>query len=197
MPFIVPNRPFATGSRTGATWLNGTLTLPQFGSISRLGNSIGAGMPWGLISITCSWGFDAGFAPAGTTTLVVNASGTTFERASSWTFGGYASARADISTTIEEFTVTPSTGAMSLARTFTSADTPIFNLTNWGLGYEIAHVRDATAATLLVMPIIVGRFYRCWVNSVQSAGTSGGLTGLAMAVSNFNFDVRPIFFVFA
>jgi hypothetical protein len=196
MPFVVPNLQAASGSRSGATWLNGTLTLVQSGGVSRLGNSIGAGQPGGLITITTSWGFMMGMAGRRVTTLAVNASGTTFERASSWTFGGYASATAEISTTIEEFSINFRTGQLSLVRAVTSAPTPIFNLTNWGLGYEIAHIRNSTAATLLVMPARPRNLYRFWINSVQTAGTSGGFTGLGLAVSNFNYDIGPVFFAF-
>jgi hypothetical protein len=81
-------------------------------------------------------------------------------------------------------------------RAVTSAPTPIFNFTNWALGYQILHIRDATAATLLVMPIRPLLFYRWWINSVQTAGCSGGISGLGTAVSNFKFAMSPVFFAF-
>lgn len=196
MPFVVPNIPFAFGSRSGATFLFGSLNPTQSGGVSRIGGSLMATPPAGLFTATCSWGFMAGPAPIGATTLAVAASGTTFERANSWTFGGYSSATAEISTTVEEFFFNRRTRQLQFVRAVTSAPTPIFNFTNWALGYQIYHTRDATAATLLVMPIRPLRFYRWWINSVQSAGCSGGISGLGMAVSNFKFDMSPVFFAF-
>ncbi len=198
MPFVVPNLPFAFGSRTGNTTLLGSLNPTQSGGTSRLGAEIGASIPWGVIATTTSWGFTLAAPLRGATTLIVAASGTTFERASSVTWGGYASATAEISTTIEEFVFNRRTGVLDLVRAVTSAPTPIFNLTNWGIGAQV-HTRDTTASTVLAMPIQTGRFrsFRCWINAQQSAGCSGGIGGAGGGVSRLFFDIGPVFFAFA
>jgi hypothetical protein len=196
LPFVVPNIPFAFGSRVGATALNGSLTPTQSGSVSRIGGSLTATPPFGVFAATCSWGFRVGPAPIGKTTLTVAASGTTFERGYSWTFGGYSSAIAEISTTIEELFSNRRTRRLELVRSVTSAPTSIFNLTNWAGGWQL-HTRDGNAATLLIMPIRPKLIYRFWINSVQSASFSGGITGIGMTVSNFHFDMDPVFFSFS
>jgi hypothetical protein len=38
---------------------------------------------------------------------------------------------------------------------------------------------------------------RWWINSVRSAGCSGGVSGLGTAASNFKFDMGPVFFSFS
>jgi hypothetical protein len=170
--------------------VNGSLTPTQSGSVSRLWARIIAYPPFGLITTTCSWGFMAGLAPPGTTTLTVAASGTTFERATSQTFAGYASATAEISITVDEFVRLRRPRPRQppdfvFARSITSGPTPIYNLTNYVAGFE-DHIRDGTDATVLVMPITPGRSYQWWINSVQSAGCQA-VTGYSSAVSNFAF----------
>jgi hypothetical protein len=208
MPFVVPTLSDAFGSRAGNTILFGTLAPTQgFDAsgafVSRLSASIAAGPPLGLFTTTQSWGFAAGFATPGTTSLTVTASGTTRERAEAWTLGGYSSATAEISVTVEEFRLVRVAGMgkrpgfrLAFQQSVTSSPTAIFNLTNWVAGFQPNYTRDATAATVLVMPITPPRFYRCWINSVQSAGCSGGISGLGNALSNFTFDIGSVFFSF-
>src|SRR3954452_24755447 len=105
MPFVTPTLSDAFGSRFGTTGVTGSLNPVNNGGVFNVGASIGAGPPFGVITTTTSWGFDAGRAPAGATSLVVSANGMTRERAQTFTagFGGFASADADLSITIEEF----------------------------------------------------------------------------------------------
>ena len=195
MPFVVPNIPEAFGSRQGTTGLFGSLTPTQSGTVSRLSAALIAYPPLGVITTTVSWGFITGPAPPGTTTLIVSAIGTTREQAQSYTFGGYASAIADISITVEQFVrrrnLPPGGFSLVFERSFNSGLTPIFNLTNWGVGVQ-DHNRNGTASTVFFTAITPGQFYRCWINSVQSAscGVAGGAT------SNFSFDMEPVFFSF-
>lgn len=188
MPFVVPNLPFAFGSRSGTTAVGGSLNPIQSGSVSRIGATIAAYSPAGAIATTTSWGFMAGQAPKRRTSLVVAASGTTFERGATLAYGGYGSAAAEISITVEEFV----NGA--LTRSVTSGPTPIIHIWSAVLGIQV-HQRDATAATVLVMPIRPGRLYRWWINAVQSA-LCQGVTGPSYAISNFRFDMGPVFFAF-
>jgi hypothetical protein len=201
MPFVMPYIPFSFGSRDGTTGLNGSLTPTQGVFFSRVGADICAYPPLGMILTTCSWGFWAGFAPEGSTTLTVAAQGPTFEGANAWTFGGYASASAEICITIEEF-VRLRTGrrgwTLEFTRSITGAATGIFDFWTAGLGYQY-QLRDSFAATLCNMATVPGRIYRCWVSALQSANCQGvsGVAGASFAVSNFFFDMSPVFYAFA
>lgn len=197
MPFVTPTIPFAFGSRGGNTTLLGSLNATQSNGVFRIGAEIGASIPTGVITTRTSWGFVLGAPPPGTTTLVVIADGFTFERGSSMTWWGYASATAELSTTIEEFNFNRVTRRFELVRVATSAPTVIFNLTNYVLGAQ-SHLRDATAVTLLGMPVTPGRlkFYRCWINADQTASCHGGAGGAGGAVSRFFFDMDNVFFAF-
>jgi hypothetical protein len=103
MPFVVPNLSDAFASRSGTTAIGGSLTPTQSGSVSRIGATLAAYTPAGAITSTTCWGFMAGGAPRGARSLAVAASGTTFERAATLTYGGYSAAHAEISITVEEF----------------------------------------------------------------------------------------------
>src|SRR5258708_7461725 len=208
----------AFGSRQGSTAVFGSLTPTQTGTVSRLFASIMATPPLGMITTTCSWGFMAGAAPPGTTTLTVVATGTTVERATTSTWGGYASAAADISITVDAFVdrnvslsprIPPDIGVilvpvpnirvapdLAFAGSVTSGPTPIINLENWGVGFQLRERNMGTATVALVMPIIPGRFYQWQIESVQSAACQGGLFGGSSAVCNFTFDFGPVFFAF-
>jgi hypothetical protein len=148
----------------------------------------------------------AGAAPPGTTTLTVVATGTTIERATTSTWGGMASAAADISITVDAFVnrrvsprIPPDLGVpldLAFAGSVTSGPTRIINLENWGVGFQLRERNMGTATVALVMPIIPGRFYQWQIESVQSAVCQGGLFGGSSAVCNFTFDFGPVFFAF-
>jgi hypothetical protein len=221
VPFVVPTFPFSSGSRAGTTVLYGSLTPTQTGRISRLGASIAAYPPLGVITCITGWGFVAGVAPVGTTSLTISASGTTIERGGACAVGGAASAYCDLFITVEEFvplapvdvhfdpstfgpgagpgdaispTLNPLAGRQFL-RAVDSGPTTIIRHTTAGLGLQVLH-RDYTANITLVTPITPGNSYRCWLNAYQAATChSPGPAG--WAYSNFTLDFGPIFFAFA
>ena len=73
MPFVVPNIPTFSLSTNLAAAAFRNVTPVQFGSISRIGSSIYATVPAGSVSLFTAWGFMAGKAPPGTSSLTVAA----------------------------------------------------------------------------------------------------------------------------
>lgn len=221
MPFRTLTLSDAFGSRWGTTGITGSLNPSMVDGVANVGASIGAGPPFGVITTTTSWGFDAGLAPQGAMSLIVTANGMTRERAQTFTggIGSFASADAELSITIEEFesrvdelpqaggggTVHLNrddidiarfeTGRLTRVRSVTSAPTSFIHIWSVGLGLQI-HERSAPFAPVLVMPIRTARFYRCWFNAVQSA-TCQAVTGPAGANCNFAFGMTSAFFAFS
>jgi hypothetical protein len=222
MPFVIPPFPFSSGYREGTTALVGSLTPTPSppGFLSRLGARISAYPPFGIITCTTGWGWVAGVAPAGTKSLVVSASGFTFERGGACAVGGYASALCDLFITVEEFVplapvdlevdlstfgpgagpgeeiavpVNPLAGRQFL-RAFTSGPTRIIRMWTAALGLQVLD-QSSTANITFVMPIAPGNTYRCWLSAVQSAVCmSPGPAG--WAYSYFFLDFRSVFFAF-
>jgi hypothetical protein len=222
MPFVVPPFPVSSGYREGTTSLLGSLTpVSVSGFLPRLGARIGAYPPFGIITCTTGWGWVAGVAPAGTNSLVVSASGFTFERGGACAVGGYASAQADLFITVEEFvplapvdlqvdlsTFGPGAGpgdatiaspgnplaGRQFLRAFTSGPTRIIRMWTAALGLQVLD-QSSTANITFVMPIAPGNTYRCWLYAVQSAVCmSPGPAG--WAYSYFFLDFPPVFFSF-
>jgi hypothetical protein len=175
MPFVTPTLSDAFGSRFGTTAITGSLNPALVdGVVFNVGANIGAGPPFGAITTTNSWGFNAGPAPAGKTSLIVSANGMTLESAQTFTagFGSTASADAELSITIEEFQrvrVPHAGGSLVRVRSFTSNRMPFIHIWSAAFGLQIHDRGPAPFAPVMLIPIRTGRFYRCWFNAIQSA----------------------------
>jgi len=219
LPFAVPDIPSFSFSNWGNAGVNRNLTPVQTGGTSRIGGNLYAAPPAGVEATLTAWGFMAGTAPPGTTTLGVTARGFgTTERAVAETFMGHAKSYGEIAVTIEEFEPlkpvdsdlahTPGSGTGTIAdptavigsivfkRAFTSAPTIIINQETWVLGYQV-YIGDGTShLTSLAMPITPGNAYRWWIVCRQSC-VCEAVSGPAWAGSNFAFDFGPVFFAFS
>jgi hypothetical protein len=221
MPFVVPTIPAFSFSSLGTGGVSRNLTPIQAGGTSRIGGGLGAYPPYGLETTLTAWGFRAGAAPPGTTSLTVAASGVaTTQRGNCFTAGGYARAYADIHVIVEEFEplksvhtglidepdpgtehaeIAPDPSAMLgsfvFKRVVASGPTIIINMETTFLGYQVNFSDGAAHATVLVMPITAGNAYRWWIASQQSA-ICQAVSGPGAAVSNLAFDFGPVFFAF-
>jgi hypothetical protein len=194
MPFVTPTLSDAFGSRFGTTGITGSLNPVNNDGVFNVGARIGAGPPFGVITTTTSWGFDAGVAPSGATTLIVTADGMTNERGQTFTagFGGYASANAELSITIEEFQQVG--GSLARVRSLSSPRMPFIHI--WSVAFGLQwHSHSAPFTPVMLMPITSGLFYRCWVNAIQSAMCQAA-TGPAGANCMFAFGMLTPFFAF-
>lgn len=220
MPFVVPRIPtFSLFTDLAAAAVR-NVTPIQSGSTSRIGSSIYAIAPGGTVTLFTAWGFMAGKAPPGISSLAVAASGTTFLRGNCLTpGGGYARAYGDIFVLVEEFEPvgapvhahpglvdTHDSGIAEIARDPTavlgsivfdrrvhSASTIIINQETSVIGYQITPPIDAEPdATVLVMPVTPGKVYRWWIACYQYCQVGGP----GYAVSNMAFDFGPVFFAF-
>jgi hypothetical protein len=194
MPYIVPDIPYAFASKTGASGVDGSLAPTQDGPISRVGANIRAGPPVGVIATTVSWGAVIGQAPAGTSALIVAATGRTLEFGATIAYGGYAGANAYVSITVEEF----SNGAFT--RSVSGTAIPMLNLWSAPFGiqkreFEGNPNQPNATPQLIFAGARPGRTYRVWVNANHSVQTYGML-GFTLARSNCHFDFYPIFYTF-
>lgn len=217
MPFAVPNIPSFSFSNWGNAGVFSNLTPTQSGSTSRIGGNLYAAPPAGVEATLTAWGFMAGTAPPGTTTLVVLARGFgTTQRGVAETFGGYARAYGEIAVTIEEFEPlmpvdvdlpaageevaeiadpTAIVGTVVFKSSVTSAPTIIINQETTAIGYQL-HIGDgASHVTALGMPITPGNAYRWWIVCRQHC-VCQGVSGFAWGGSNIAFDFGPVFFAF-
>jgi hypothetical protein len=222
VPFVVPNIPTFSLSTNLAAAAFRNVTPVQFGSISRIGSSIYATVPAGSVTLFTAWGFMAGKAPPGTSSLAVAASGLSMIRGNCYTVGGYARAYADIFVVVDEFEPvgapvhehdpslsltthdsgapveierdpTAVLGSIAFVRRVHSASTILINHETSVLGYQIVALDNHPDATVLVMPITPGNAYRWWIASYQYCEVAvAGWGG-----SNISFDIDPVFFVFA
>jgi len=201
----------------GAAGAARDLTPQRDGFMSRIGGSLAAYPPTGMETAVTAWGFWAGPAPPGTSTLTVLARGFSFARGFCYAVGGYARAWATINATVEEFEPTlrpvehsgfdrpdPGTqgtialsptempGAFRLARTVRGVPIILINQETSGVGVQYVSIDMQRDAPGLFMPITPGNFYRCWIGSVQWAisGVNGD------AVSNIAFDFGAVLFAF-
>ena len=215
MPVVVPNIPTFSLFTDLAAAAYRNVTPVQFGSISRIGSSIYATGPGGTVTLFTAWGFMAGTAPAGTSSLAVTASGLSMIRGNCFTTGGYARAYADTFVVVEEFETlepvdsgladTPDSGVAELdpdptavigsivfKRRVHSNSTILINHETMVLGYQIVALDNYPTLTALVMPITPGNVYRWWIASYQYCQAGGPGTG----ISNISFDIDPVFFAF-
>jgi hypothetical protein len=219
LPFVVPNIPAFSFSSWGNAGTNSNLTPTQAGSTSRIGGALYAFPPAGVEATLTAWGFMAGRAPPGTTSLAIAASGfATTQRGNCFAGGSYARAYGDIHVIVEEFEPlqpvdveithdpddgtaeidplpTATLGSLVFQRVLSSGPTIIINMETTFLGYQF-HTGDGTShATPLVMPITPGNAYRWWIASRQYA-ICQAVSGPATAVSNIAFDFGPVFYAF-
>ena len=101
MPFVVPTTSVFSYTSDGSA--SGRSHVDRDGFMSRIGASVFAYPPGGLESAVTAWGFWAGPAPPGTSTLTVLARGFTLVRGYCFALGGWARAWATINATVEEF----------------------------------------------------------------------------------------------
>lgn len=102
--------------------------------------------------------------------------------------GAYASGFARLRIVVEEFL--PS-GAF--ARVVVGPMTTVFDFRAVAFGLAFPFQERRIRPVAIVFPIVAGRFYRAWVDSVQAAFAQA-LTGPATAVSNFSYGLDPVFF---
>jgi hypothetical protein len=215
VPFAVPNIPAFSFTSDGTAGSYRNVAPVQFGSISRIGSSIYATVPFGTETLFTAWGYMAGKAPPGTKSLAVNCSGLSMIYGNCFTTGGYARAYGEIYVLIEEFEElepvdsgladthdsghaeladpTAPLGSLVHKRTRASNPTILLNHETFVLGYQIVALDAHPDITLLVMPITPGNVYRWWIACYQYClCTNAGWAG-----SNIAFDFDPVFFDFA
>jgi hypothetical protein len=220
VPLVVPTIPVFSFTSDGAAGVFRTLTPGRDGFMSRIGSSLYAFPPGGMETAVMAWGFWAGPAPPGTSTLTVLARGFSSVRGFCYSVGGYARAWATINAKVEEFEPTerpvehpggpfdrpdPGTedaeialpptarpGAFRLSRTVRGNPIILINQETIVVGVQSVSIDMQRDAPGLFMPITPGNFYQCWIESVQWAisGENGD------AVSNIAFDFGAVFFAF-
>jgi hypothetical protein len=194
-------------------------TPTQVGATSRIGGSIAAYVPYGAVDATSAWGFNAGSAPPGTSTLTVVARGFTFVRGYCYSFGGEAWATAGLQVTVEEFELIerpaghaghlidepdpgiahPEIGSpTAMLRNFI-LKRKIFGPWVWVIwqnteliGLQYFESDAELDAPGLFTPITPGNFYRVWIEASQGALSVAN----GDAVSNIAYDFGPVFFGF-
>jgi hypothetical protein len=130
----------------------------------------------------------------------VSADGLTLEFAGTFTagFGGFASADAELSITVEEFQrvrVPHAPASLIRVRSVTSGRMPFIHIWSAVFGLQVHHRGPAPFAPVFLMPIRTGRLYRCWFNAIQSAMCQAA-TGPAGASCKFYFGFIKAFFAF-
>lgn len=219
MPFVVPTLPAFSFGNWGNAGVFANLTPTQLGSTSRIGGNLYALPPAGVETTLTAWGFRAGTAPPGSTSLTISASGfATTERGYAETLGGYARAYGDIAITVEEFEPlkpvhtglvdepdsgiaeiapppTATIGSVVFKRSVTSGPTIVINHETTAIGYQI-HIGDGTPHAIpFVMPITPGNAYRWWIVCQQHC-ICQAVSGAAGSGCNIAFDFGPVFFAF-
>jgi hypothetical protein len=219
---VIPTIPLVRVLSDGAAGVARDPTPTQmgttFGTISRLGGSIAAYPPYGTAFAVSAWGFDAGAAPPGTSTLTVVARGSTFVRGFCYSFGGVASARAILEVRVEEFEQLGSSGRLidkpdkpdpgiaypeigsspTMPSTFRFTQNlhgPFLSVIDQDtdpIGLQYFESDAELDAPGLFTPITPGNLYRVWIWAAQEVFSL--LHG--DAVSNIAYDFGPVFFGF-
>jgi hypothetical protein len=223
VPNVTPTLPLSSGARGGTTVLYGTLAPTRSGGMSRIGVSIAAYPPVGVIQCFTGWGFLVGVAPPGMKTLTVSVDGATIEAAGAAAFIGSAGALCELWIKAEEFVplapvdvgVDPSTfrpGATPPATAIASPGHPLAGrqysqsffssrtiIRHWviGVGLQVLPRQGGSTNITLRTPITPGNAYRCWVVAGQNADCHSPLTPAGWAYCNFTFDFGPIFYDFS
>lgn len=191
MPFGVATFPFLPAPEVaGAVSL---VRPPSATALGILDASFVTLAPFGTCTTLASLGLDAGVAPQEATRLVVASSVRSFENAALFGFGGYASARSALRVFVEEFL--PS-GAF--LRGVPGPDVVVFDAFVAVFGLHIRSRERHIFAPRMTLPVVPGRFYRVWIDVVQSAGCGGQpvAPGLVSGAANFTYTLAPVFFDF-
>jgi hypothetical protein len=159
------------------------------GGLGRLDASIASFIPVGGASTLTSLGATLGAAPVETRSLFVSVNTTTFENGMIAAGFGTAQASATLSIFVEEFTPT---GAF--IRNVRGPLTVVFDVAAYFSGAHFRLNERNTRSASILMPVVVGRIYRAWVDSLQFVSSNG--LPVAEAVSNFTYDFGSIFFAF-
>jgi hypothetical protein len=190
VPFSLASVPF-TPPPTGAAAFNvfrQRATTILGNAASRLSTSIASWPPGGTCSALTSLGFDAGIAPPGRTGLIVSTNPVTVENIVVTALGGFATESTGLRIFVEEFT-----GGGAFVRALPGPISFASNVTAIGFGGEIRIDERRTRSASTSVAIVPGRFYRVWVDMLQSVGC-GGIW--AQAGTNFIYDFTPVFFDF-
>ena len=187
MPFAQPTIPFVpTPERFGSI----VIVRNPTAAASRLDASIGAMPPLGRCATLAALGFNAGVAPARARALTVTATADSFENGHVAAFTAYAASFAGLRIFVEEFSP-----AGAFLRAVAGPMTVVYDGRATVFGYDVRSMERRTRTASFVLPVVAGRFYRAWIDSVQSVFVQG-ITGPSAAVSNFAYTLRPVFFEF-
>ena len=190
--------------------------------MSRIGVSIAAYPPLGVIQCLTGWGFMVGVAPPGMKTLTISVDGATIEAGGVAALVGSAGANCELWIRVEEFVpllpvdlgVDPSAfrpGAtppaensipgnpLATRRYSTSyfSSKTIIKHSLIGFGLQVLPRQGRAMNITLRTPITPGNAYRCWVVAGQNADCHSPITPAGWAYCNFTFDFGPIFYDFS
>ena len=190
MPFVLPTIPFFSSTTSPLTGsVNGSAAFTA-GGLGRLFADISADTPAGGAATTTSLGTAAVFAaPAGTTFLDVTASTASLENGGfvAWPVAS-AQAYADLSIFVQEFSPT---GAF--IRGVSGQATVVLDVSTFFAGVHLRINETRTRIASIHMPVVSGRLYRIWLDSLQFVN----VVGTAHAASNFTYDFGALFFNFS
>ncbi|HSL45603.1 MAG TPA: hypothetical protein VK897_19365 [Anaerolineales bacterium] len=187
MPFILPTIPFTTSS-TFVTGIISRQAATSAGS-ARLDASISSFIPGGGASTLTSLGANLGAAPDQTQLLFVSVNTRTFETGMAAAGIGTAQASATLLIFVEEFSP-----AGAFIRSVPGPPTVVYNAAAHFIGVDLRVNESNTRSASVSVPVVAGRIYVAWVDSIQSVLTGG--SPVAEAVSNFTYDFGPMFFTF-
>jgi len=193
VPFALASIPFTpTPTGVGAFNVFRQRAVTILGNAaSRLSTSIAAWPPGGTCSALTSLGFDAGIAPAGRSgRLVVNTSPVTVETILVTALGGFVSESTGLRIFVEEFS-----GGGAFIRSIPGPISFASNVTAIGFGGEVRVDERRTRSASINIPVVSGRFYRVWVDMLQSVACQA-ITGWGQSGTNFIYDFTPVFFDF-
>lgn len=215
MPFVVPTIPVSSFTSDGAAG-GRDITPARDGFMSGVGCNISAWPPNGMETAIIGWGFWAGPAPPGTSTLSFLARGFSSVRGFCYSCPGYARAFATVNATVEEWEPTERPvdvpgglfdrpdpadihlppperpGAFRLSRTVRGAPIILINLETSVFGVQVVSFDEQRDAPGLFMSSTPGNFYRCWIKSLQWA--MSGANGAAVSTMVFDFGAASFIF---
>jgi hypothetical protein len=190
MSFVLPTIPFFSSTTSPITGsVNGSAAITS-GGLGRLFADISADTPAGGAATTTSLGTATALAaPAATTFLDVTASTASLENGGfvAWPVAS-AQAYADLSIFVEEFSAT---GAF--IRSVSGQPTVVLDVGTSFAGVYLRINESRTRIAAIHMPVVGGRGYRIWLDSLQFVNA----VGTAHAASNFTYDFGPLFFLFS
>ena len=156
----------------------------------QLDASIGAALPFGNVATLASLGFDAGTAPARAAMLTVAVRAGSVESPQASAVGGASSAFAGLRIFVEEFDASG-----RFLRGVSGPTTIAFDFRATVIGFAARLNERRVYTATFVLPIVGGRFYRVWADSLQAVFVQG-ITGAAFAISIITYTLDPVFFAF-